>query len=92
LRGLHQPPRHVLINRLPLDDGPAFVTLQNAGSAFCPMYVFNYDEFIDSLVAAGYELVDTWDDLVDGCIIPFHNKAVPYRGFYLRLVNPGTST
>jgi putative methyltransferase (TIGR04325 family) len=92
LRGLQRPPRHVLINRLPLDDGPAFVTLQNAGSAFCPMYVFNYDEFIDSLVAAGYELVDTWDDLVDGCIIPFHNKAVPYRGFYLRLINPGTST
>jgi putative methyltransferase (TIGR04325 family) len=84
LRGLQRPPRHVLINRLPLDDGPAFVTLQNAGSAFCPMYVFNHDDFIDSLRAAGYELVDVWDDLVDGCIIPFHDKAVPYRGFYLK--------
>jgi putative methyltransferase (TIGR04325 family) len=87
LRGLRRPPNHVLINRLPIYDGPPFVTLQNAGSAFCPMYVFSRNDFIASLDAAGYELVDTWDDLVDGCFIPFHDKHVPYRGFYLKRSN-----
>jgi hypothetical protein len=29
-------PTHVLLNRLPLYDGPQFVTLQNGGLVYCP--------------------------------------------------------
>ena len=35
----------------------------------------------------GYELVDTWKDHVDRCIIPFHadRSLTHYYGMYLRL-------
>jgi putative methyltransferase (TIGR04325 family) len=88
LRSLRRPPEHLVINRLPLYDGPRFVTLQNAGSVFSPQYVFNRDEFVGSLNAAGYELIDVWDDLVDACIIPFHVTVAPYQGLYLKRTNP----
>jgi putative methyltransferase (TIGR04325 family) len=83
LRGLQRPPKHLLINRLPLYDGPRFVTLQNEGPVFCPQYIFNRDEFVNSLGTAGYELVDVWDDPVDSAVIPFHVTVVPYQGMYL---------
>jgi putative methyltransferase (TIGR04325 family) len=84
LRGLRRPPRHVLINRLPLYEDAPFVTLQNGGSVFYPQYVFNRGEFVDSLDAAGFALVDLWNDPLEGCVIPFHDKAVPYYGLYLK--------
>jgi putative methyltransferase (TIGR04325 family) len=74
----------VLINRLPLYEDAPFVTLQNGGSVFYPQYVFNRDEFVGSLDAAGYALVDLWNDPLEACVIPFHDKAVPYYGLYLK--------
>ena len=84
---LSKPPVHLLINRLPLYDGKSFVTLQNGGKVFYPQYVFNRKEFIDSLSELGYELVDSWQDMVDRCIIPFHLEhcVFSYSGLYMRL-------
>jgi putative methyltransferase (TIGR04325 family) len=91
LKGLKAPPRHLLLNKLPLQDGPRFVTLQNAQVALAPQYVFNDRDFIGSLTALGYELVDRWEDPVHSCRIPFHDEqSVPhYAGLYLRRAASG---
>jgi putative methyltransferase (TIGR04325 family) len=80
----------VLVNRLPLYDGPRFVTLQNGGPVFYPQYVFNRDEFIASVGAAGYELVDSWDNMAPA-VVPFHAKSFQHQGLYFRLTDGGTA-
>jgi putative methyltransferase (TIGR04325 family) len=70
-------PRHVLIDQLPLYDGPRFVTLQNGGLVRYPQYVFNRAEYVSGVAELGYELVDSWDCRNFSCIVPFHpDKAV----------------
>lgn len=53
-------PRHILVNVTPVYDGPSFVTLQYIGSAYCAYRIFNRQEFVQSLEAIGYRLVDAW--------------------------------
>lgn len=86
LSGLIEPPHHLLLNRLPLCDGPGFATLQNGGSVFYPQRVFNRTEFLNALRGVGYEVVDTWRDHVDVCHIPFHrDRSLSfYSGVYCR--------
>ncbi len=86
LRSLARPPEHLLLNKLPLYDGDAFVTLQNAGPSFVPQHVFNREAFVGDLRAAGYELVDAWEDRVHSCRVPFepHREVAQYSGLYLR--------
>ena len=83
---LRAPPPHLLLNKLPLGDGPAFVTLQNAGTAFVPQHVFERSAFIAGFTKLGYQLVNQWEDRVHSCQIPFHpDRSVPhYSGLYLR--------
>jgi putative methyltransferase (TIGR04325 family) len=80
------PPRHILVNRVPLYEGEGFVTLQNAGPVCYPQHVFNRDAFVRSISALGYELTDFWDDEVDSCLIPFHpDRSVRvYKGLCFR--------
>lgn len=80
------PPRHVILNRIPLSTAASFITLQNAGIVYYPQRVFNRLEFIQSIAAEGYTLVDEWDDLFDKCVIPFHrDKSVyMYTGLYFQ--------
>jgi putative methyltransferase (TIGR04325 family) len=87
ISSLAEKPKHLLLNRLPLYDGPQFVTLQNGGKVFYPSYVFNKTEFIYALNKIGYEMVDIWEDRIGGCLIPFHpEKSCPfYYGLYLKL-------
>jgi putative methyltransferase (TIGR04325 family) len=86
LERLARKPTHLLLNKIPLRDGPGFVTLQNAGTAFVAQYVFERRAFVDDLTRLGYEVVDRWEDRVHSCHVPFHpDKAVPhYSGLYLR--------
>jgi putative methyltransferase (TIGR04325 family) len=65
-------PRHILIDQLPLYDGPRFVTLQNGGLVRYPQYVFNRSEYLRTIANLGYELVDSWDCRNFSCIVPFH--------------------
>lgn len=87
LSRLAKKPKYLLINRLPLYEGKQFVTLQNGGEVFYPQYVFNKKEFISSIQAVGYEIVDIWEDRFDSCIIPsYPEKSVPfYHGIYFKL-------
>ncbi|TDP84709.1 putative methyltransferase (TIGR04325 family) [Aquabacterium commune] len=55
-------PRHILLNKLPLSESPAFVSSQNIGfGSYVPHHVFNRRDFIGAIESLGYELVDTWD-------------------------------
>ena len=87
LSRLSAKPKHLLINKVPLYDGPAFVTLQHLGPAVCPYHVFNKREFIDSITSLGYELVDSWPVAQLSCYIPFHpDKSVSsFSGLYFTL-------
>ena len=78
-------PRHVLVNTTPVYDGPAFITLQNIGSAYCPYRAFNRGEFVQSLENLGYSLVAAWQK--DRAFrVPRHpDKSFDhYSGFYFR--------
>jgi putative methyltransferase (TIGR04325 family) len=78
-------PRHVLINVTPMYDGPAFVTLQNVGTVYCPYRVFNRRELVQSLERLGYSLVDAWKTNRAFSIRGHPERAFDhYSGLYLR--------
>ena len=80
LRGLARPPKHLVLNRLPLHSRFECVTLQNIGWSVSPYRIFQRDRFIGELEALGYVVVDAWavNDLY-----PEHSVA-SYSGLYLR--------
>ncbi len=84
---LKQRPRDLLINKVPLYDGPPFATLQNGGPAFTPMRVFNRPSFLAELDGLGYTLKDNWNVETHSGHIPFHPEhSFPHHsGLYLRL-------
>jgi putative methyltransferase (TIGR04325 family) len=84
LSSLHRKPAHLLLNKLPLTDGPAFITLQNIGTAFCPYHIFNRQLFIQAIRRCGYELIDSWENPEFRCFIPFHpeRNIKAYSGLY----------
>ncbi len=84
-------PKHVLINKLPAYQGRPFVTLQDIGPSICAYRIFNRPEFVQSMVAIGYDLVDRWDIAELHCNIPFHpSRSVSgYSGMYFQF---GTQT
>jgi putative methyltransferase (TIGR04325 family) len=53
-------PKHVIVNKTPVWDGPCFVTLQNFGCSYCPYLIRNRKNFVHSIESLGYELVDSW--------------------------------
>jgi|SRR6188768_199345 len=86
LRELRQAPRHVLINKVPVYDGPPFVTLENTIHSYNAYRVGNRAELVDSIVSQGYALVDEWRTPDVTCHIPLHRdrSIEAYSGFYFR--------
>lgn len=80
-------PGHLLINRTPLTERKAFVTLQDLGPMVCAYQILNRGQLIESLAALGYELRDGWQCHEHACEIRYHpEQAVhPYSGLYFRL-------
>ncbi len=58
--GDRKPP-HLFVNRMPLWDRPAFVTLQDLGPVIYPYQVFNRAAFLTSMSAQGYSVLDQWE-------------------------------
>jgi putative methyltransferase (TIGR04325 family) len=86
LSKLQAKPRHLLVNRAPLYDGKTFFTVRRLPPIMAVYRVFNKKEFIDSILANGYRLIDEWT--IEGTVvIPFRrDKAVSaYSGLYFRL-------
>jgi len=86
LLALARPPQHLLINQVPLSDGPSFVTLQNTIYVYNPYTVFNRRAFLAGLQVLGYELVDSWRTPELAVRIPFYpeHRLESYSGVYLR--------
>ena len=86
LAALRQRPPHLLINKVPLYDGPTFVTLENTVHSYNPYRVCNRAAFIDSITSQGYSVVDEWQTPDVTCHIPLHRdrSITAYSGFYFR--------
>jgi putative methyltransferase (TIGR04325 family) len=83
LRELTPPPRHLLINRVPLTEHAPFFTLQHMGSSIVPYHINNLDETLTSLAALGYRLVERWENDRFCDILLRPDRRVPhYYGFY----------
>lgn len=87
LESLPTRPQHLLLNKLPLTDRETFYTLHNMGPAMSPYRIANREDFLRSLDALGYKLIDEWENPELGCIIPFHpvHSVRAFSGMYLRL-------
>jgi putative methyltransferase (TIGR04325 family) len=83
LGSLHRPPRHLLLNRVPMHDAYEFVTLQNTGSAITPCHVFHMQTFRERLRSMGYEQRDAWR-VSQSLYVPMHSnhRVQAFRGFY----------
>jgi putative methyltransferase (TIGR04325 family) len=79
-------PPHVIVNKLPLYDGEAFVTVQSTGRAFHPYRVDNRAEFVAGMTTLGYQVVDDWQNREQHCEIPFTRgrDVDAYSGYYFR--------
>lgn len=83
---LRSMPSHIIINQIPLHETDEFVTLQNIGTAYCAYWIRNRGRFMQSLMQAGYELVDMWENPGKNCFIPTYPRQTRpvYFGAYLR--------
>ena len=83
---LRSMPSHIIINQIPLHETDEFVTLQNIGTAYCAYWIRNRGRFMKSLMQAGYELVDMWENPGKNCFIPTYPRQTRpvYFGAYLR--------
>jgi len=87
LSPLRQKPRHVLINRTPLSDGPVTHTVQDSGYGLAACKLHSRSALISGMRGLGYGLVDTWNIYECRLDIPLHpDLAVEaYSGLYFRL-------
>ena len=69
---LAQPPRHILLNKVALRDGPEVVTLERIGPARVPYRIRDRAVFERDLATLGYRVRDTWRIRALGHVIPTH--------------------
>jgi putative methyltransferase (TIGR04325 family) len=80
-------PKHILLNKLPLHDGPEFVSTQNIGQGcFVPHHVYNRQQFVQRVEDLGYELVDSWETPERSFLVPGRPDLSfdAYSGLYFR--------
>jgi putative methyltransferase (TIGR04325 family) len=77
-------PRHLIVNKMPMYDGEAFVTVQSTGRSFHPYRIYNREAFVAELEALGYRVVDDWANREQHCEIPFTRgrDIDAYSGYY----------
>jgi putative methyltransferase (TIGR04325 family) len=86
IASLRSKPPHILINRVPLTNSDAFITLQNNGLWFSPYKVDNRAEFVKSVEALHYELIDKWVmNRPTNFLLHFGEERPNYHGMYFRL-------
>lgn len=84
LRKVGSLPRHLIVNKMPMYDGEAFVTVQSTGRAFHPYRIYNRAAFVTEVTALGYRVVDDWQNREQHCEIPFtrDRDINAYSGYY----------
>jgi putative methyltransferase (TIGR04325 family) len=91
IAGMGHRPAHIIVNKLPIYEGPTFVTVQSTGRAFHPYRIFNRAEFVEDVLALGYRVVDDWSNREQTCRIPLtRDRSVDaYSGYcFERLPDP----
>jgi len=90
LKRMAVKPRFLLLNSVPIHMRRSFFTVQNIGTACCPYRVTAERDFLGSLSALGYELVDRWENPLRYVEVPFHPDLSldRYFGFAFRRVGP----
>jgi putative methyltransferase (TIGR04325 family) len=86
LNAASKPPGHVILNKLPVTDGAGFSTVQDTG-VFCAAYtVFARQALVAQMSAAGYALVDAWENPEHHCrVADAPERSVEgFSGFYFR--------
>ncbi|KAM3097681.1 TIGR04325 family methyltransferase [Phormidesmis sp. 146-12] len=78
-------PRHVIVHHVPFYQGEPYITVQNLWGSYTPYKIQNHEQFVASIEALNYELVDHWT-IDRTCSIPFHPERFvdAYHGFYFR--------
>lgn len=71
LRELPAAPRRLVLNKVPLSDGPETWTIQRAGAALVPYHVMNRQSLMAALSSLGYRLTDSWTVVEYAARIPF---------------------
>jgi putative methyltransferase (TIGR04325 family) len=79
-------PEYLLLDKIPLSDGPSFVTIQNLGLTAAPYKIFNRDSFLTPLLQQGYVVLDEWPVQDLSCAIAFHpDRFLPnHSGVFLK--------
>ena len=85
-----EPPRHVIINRLPAYDGDEYWTVQNLGSNKVPYRIYSRPRLVEAFEKLGYRLRDSWQK-PRTLLLPFapERTVEVYHGFYFEL--PGSA-
>lgn len=86
LARLQRLPEHVLINIVPMHPSRGYFTLQNLGFAICPYRIAALPDFVASVQALGYRLVDQWGSFERHLEVPFAPACDVdrYYGFYFQ--------
>jgi putative methyltransferase (TIGR04325 family) len=72
ISSLPRLPEYLLLDKIPLSDGPSFVTLQNLGFSAAPYKIFNKQSFLAPLQQRGYDVLDEWPVQDLTCAVAFH--------------------
>jgi putative methyltransferase (TIGR04325 family) len=89
---LNNKPRHIIVHRVPLSDGPQFFTVQRMVYSYAVNKVMNREQFIKSIRDRGYELRDCWAQS-RALKVMFHPERLvsEYSGLYF-VLNDGTGS
>ncbi|MDF1856196.1 methyltransferase, TIGR04325 family [Pseudooceanicola sp.] len=72
LGALKQPPKHILLNKVALRDGPGLFTIERIGAGRVPYQIRNRGLWEAEIAALGYRISDTWEIRDLGHVIPTH--------------------
>lgn len=94
LAPLHQRPRWVLVNLLPLHPRHDYWTVQSIGTAYCPYHIQQTEAFFSAMEQLGYSRVDAWENLEKDCWIAFEpqHSLDRYFGAAFKLNTPTVQT
>jgi putative methyltransferase (TIGR04325 family) len=67
-----EPPRHLVLNKVPLAETDDHWTIQNVGRTVVPYRILNRGRFLGELRERGYRLLDEWSVPQYYARIPFH--------------------
>jgi putative methyltransferase (TIGR04325 family) len=83
LTPLVDKPAHIIVNRVPLCDHPAFFTLQHMGYSVVPYCIGNVTEFVQSIEKLGYLMTEAWEnDRFCDILLRPDIKVSHYYGFH----------